>query len=103
MSLRYLKNVATLYIDSEKCVGCGICTEVCPHQLLAIEQEKAVILDLDACMECGACAVNCAFSAIQVNAGVGCANAIIRSIFTGGEPTCGCDDKSDGDKGSCCC
>jgi NAD-dependent dihydropyrimidine dehydrogenase PreA subunit len=38
---------------------------------------KVVLADRDACMECGACARNCAFGAISVEQGVGCAAAII--------------------------
>jgi ferredoxin len=48
------------------------------------------------CMECGACALNCPTEAIEVNAGVGCAAAIIMSWVTGKAPSCGCDD------GGCC-
>jgi len=56
--LRYLVNVVTLELDVDKCIGCQMCTEVCPHGVSAIENEKAVIVDRDACMECGACARN---------------------------------------------
>ncbi|MCG2815015.1 MAG: ferredoxin, partial [Candidatus Aminicenantes bacterium] len=52
--------------------------------------------DKDACMECGACMVNCAWSAIQVRPGVGCAAAIVYSKLTGKKDiTCG------GDSGCC--
>jgi ferredoxin len=61
---------------------------------------RAAITDRDLCMECGACARNCDFGAISVNAGVGCAAAIINSMITGGEPTCGCSDS--GGSVSCC-
>ena len=94
--MRYLKNVTTLDFDAEKCVGCGRCMEVCPHGVFDIDGKKVWIVDKDLCMECGACALNCPAKAIQVNAGVGCAAAIIRSWFTGKEPTCGCSD------GDCC-
>jgi len=57
---------------------------------------KAQIADLNACMECGACASNCPTSAIEVNAGVGCAAAIVASWFTGKEPSCDCSG------GECC-
>lgn len=96
MKLRYLKNVATLTLDSEKCVGCGMCVSVCPHSVLEIHEGKAEIADLNACMECGACLKNCAFSAISVSPGVGCASAIIRGFLTGSEPTCDCSG------GECC-
>ena len=74
----YLKNVTTLHLDSDRCVGCGICTEVCPHQLLHMWEGKALIIDRDACMECGACALNCPVKALTVDAGVGCASGMIN-------------------------
>lgn len=94
---RYLKNVITLAYNSEKCIGCERCTEVCPHGVFDTAEKKVCITDKDLCMECGACALNCPVSAITVNAGVGCASAIIKSWFTGEEPTCGCS----GDNGCC--
>ena len=57
--LVYLKDVVTLSLDSEKCFGCGMCLEVCPHRVLARDNGKVRIEDRDACMECGACAKNC--------------------------------------------
>jgi NAD-dependent dihydropyrimidine dehydrogenase PreA subunit len=99
MALKYLKNVATLAYDNKKCVGCGRCMEVCPHGVFDIEDGKALITDMDLCMECGACTMNCPVKALKVNAGTGCAAAIIMSWFTGKEPTCGCSD----DGGGTCC
>ena len=92
MKHRYLKNVTTLAYNKEKCIGCRKCTEVCPHGVFDIKEKKARIVDKDSCMECGACALNCPATAIEVNAGVGCALAIIMSWLTGQEPTCGCSD-----------
>jgi NAD-dependent dihydropyrimidine dehydrogenase PreA subunit len=76
--LRYLENVVTLQLDTEKCNGCGMCVNVCPHAVLSINDRKAVITDKGACMECGACAINCPVNAIKVRTGVGCASAILR-------------------------
>jgi len=87
--VKYLKNVATLKLNIEKCNGCGKCIEACPHEVFEIRNKKSCIKDKDACMECGACAKNCPESAIEVNAGVGCAAAIIIGALTGTEPTCG--------------
>jgi NAD-dependent dihydropyrimidine dehydrogenase PreA subunit len=92
---RYLREVATLALDTGKCIGCGRCIEVCPHDVFEINKCKAQIIDKNLCMECGACALNCPAEAIKVNAGVGCASAIIKSWFTVGEPTCGCSGDSD--------
>lgn len=88
--MRYLKSVVTLRFDHEKCVGCGRCTEVCPHRVFAMDGRKISLKDRDACMECGACVRNCPSNALSVNAGVGCATAIIRGWITRSEPSCDC-------------
>ncbi|MCK4890092.1 MAG: 4Fe-4S binding protein [Candidatus Aminicenantes bacterium] len=97
MGMKYLKNVAQLELDSDKCTGCGMCVEVCPHAVFIIENKKAIITDRDLCMECGACQINCPFNALNVRKGVGCANAVIKGKLKGTEPTCGCSDSP-----SCC-
>jgi len=86
--LRYLTNVTTLSLDQTKCNGCRMCEKVCPHGVFAIENKKALIIDRDACMECGACAMNCPEEALFVDAGVGCATAIIIGALRGTEPVC---------------
>ena len=98
MKHRYLRNVATLELNIDKCTGCGMCTQVCPHNVLAINNGKAQIIDKNSCMECGACAGNCPFMALSVQQGVGCASAIIKGFLTGSEPTCDCSDSN----GGCC-
>jgi NAD-dependent dihydropyrimidine dehydrogenase PreA subunit len=95
----YLSNIASLEYSAEKCTGWKLCVEVCPRGVFRMENRKAVITDKDLCMECGACALNCAFGALNVKAGVGCAAAIINGMITGGEPTCGCGT---GEKSECC-
>jgi NAD-dependent dihydropyrimidine dehydrogenase PreA subunit len=94
---RYLRNGESLSVCDSTCVGCGACVDVCPHAVFEIRSGKALILDRSLCMECGACARNCPVGAISVNAGVGCAAAIIAGTFRGGAPACDC-----GAKDSCC-
>ncbi len=96
--MKYLANVTTLQYASDKCAGCGRCVEVCPRGVFEMQNKRAAVTDLDLCMECGACARNCEFGAISVNAGVGCAAAIINGMITGGEPSCDCG----GGATSCC-
>lgn len=96
---RYLRNIASLELDREKCTGCGMCVAVCPHAVFEIVDKKAKIIDKDGCMECGACGLNCPVSAISVASGVGCATAIIVGAIRGTEPTCDCSKENDG---SCC-
>ena len=83
--LRYLENVVTLSLDASLCVACGMCAEVCPHGVLALEGRDIRIVDRDGCMECGACAKNCPTGALAVTPGVGCASYIIQSWIKGKE------------------
>jgi NAD-dependent dihydropyrimidine dehydrogenase PreA subunit len=96
--MRYLANVTTLQYAQEKCTGCGRCVEVCPQRVFEMRDKRATITNRDQCMECGACALNCEFDALSVNAGVGCAAAIITGMVTGGPPNCDCGNTND----ACC-
>ena len=89
-NFRYLKNVTTLQLDAEKCIGCGMCGIVCPHAVFNAEKPKAWIVDRDACMECGACATNCPTAAITVTPGVGCASYIIQTWIKGKDAVIEC-------------
>lgn len=86
----YLKDVVTLELNPERCTGCGMCLEVCPHAVLAKENGRVRISDRDSCMECGACARNCPAEALSVQAGVGCAAAIINAALGRNNSSCCC-------------
>jgi NAD-dependent dihydropyrimidine dehydrogenase PreA subunit len=79
--LLYLRDVVTLRLDKEKCMGCGTCLLVCPRAVLSPANGKIEIADRDACMECGACSRNCPVEALSVRPGVGCAVAVINSML----------------------
>ncbi|MBP2643203.1 MAG: 4Fe-4S protein [Firmicutes bacterium] len=96
---KYLKNVVSLNMNTEKCIGCGMCLEVCPHNVFRMDAGKACIQKRDSCMECGACVRNCPAEALNVNSGVGCAYAIIKGKLNGSAPCCG---GTEDDKSPCC-
>ncbi|MBP7137854.1 MAG: 4Fe-4S binding protein [Syntrophaceae bacterium] len=106
-SMIYLKDVATLALDSQKCTGCGMCLEVCPHGVFKMNGQGLQIADRNACMECGACSRNCPAGAISVQSGVGCAAAVINSMLgrNGGECCCGpqTGQNQTAKSGGCCC
>lgn len=83
MSREYIKNVVTLNLDRDKCIGCKNCETVCPYRIFKIEERKAKIINKDLCIECGACMNNCPTEAITVRKGVGWVLAIVKGILTG--------------------
>ena len=98
--MRHIDGVVTLRLDDGKCTGCGECTRVCPHGVFEMQRSKARIVRRDACIECGACANNCPPGALSVDAGVGCATAMLDGILRFGDPgkgTCDCTAQ-----GGCC-
>ncbi len=80
---RHLPNVSSLRLNRDACVGCGLCVELCPHDVLELHTGKAEVRDHDGCMECGACANNCPTGALTVTPGVGCASYIIQTWLRG--------------------
>jgi ferredoxin len=54
-----------IYIDGEKCAGCGVCEDVCPVE--AVQASNGVArIDQDRCNECEACVEACPNEAILV-------------------------------------
>lgn len=88
--LHYLRNVATLQFFHDKCTGCGMCMQVCPHGVFRRDNGKVRLVDRDLCMECGACEKNCPAGAVTVVAGVGCAAAVINAALGRNSACCCC-------------
>lgn len=53
-----------LKISAEKCVGCGVCTKLCPMGNLTVENQKAT--PHDHCTMCYRCVSNCPHQAITL-------------------------------------
>ncbi|MCX4274493.1 MAG: 4Fe-4S dicluster domain-containing protein [Candidatus Gastranaerophilales bacterium] len=58
-------------IDTEKCIGCGLCTKLCPaFGTLALKEtkkgKKLAVVDISRCIFCGNCAYNCPKGAINL-------------------------------------
>ena len=62
-----MDRTVTTVIDTEKCIGCGLCVKVCPSRTISMQGEKAVVSG-DRSLSCGHCAAICPVDAIRVNA-----------------------------------
>lgn len=62
-----------IVIDKERCKGCGLCIEACPHRLIGLGDffnnqgyHPAVFKDSEKCKGCALCALMCPDIAIEV-------------------------------------
>ncbi|MDK2790971.1 MAG: adenylylsulfate reductase, subunit [Methanothermococcus sp.] len=57
----------TIRIIEEICIGCGLCTKVCPGNLLYQREDgKSEIMDKRDCWDCAACVKECPVNAIEM-------------------------------------
>jgi NAD-dependent dihydropyrimidine dehydrogenase PreA subunit len=52
-------------VDSDTCIGCGICTDFCQFDALSMNG-KTVVVDSAECMGCGACISKCPQQALSL-------------------------------------
>lgn len=56
--------MSLLTVDREKCIGCGICAEVCPKNYIGIEDGFPIVTGVD-CITCGHCVAICPHAALD--------------------------------------
>jgi nitroreductase/Pyruvate/2-oxoacid:ferredoxin oxidoreductase delta subunit len=62
-----LDRAVSTVIEADKCIGCGLCVEVCPSETISMQGGKAVVTG-DQSLSCGHCAAVCPVDAITVQA-----------------------------------
>ncbi len=66
--------MSRIIVDEHYCKGCGLCVDVCPRNIIALDPEKmtdkgyhpARLMDESQCTACANCALMCPDVAITV-------------------------------------
>jgi NAD-dependent dihydropyrimidine dehydrogenase PreA subunit len=53
-------------VDSDLCVGCGICEERCPVEAIAVNDENVAEVNQNICIGCGVCTPTCEAEAVDL-------------------------------------
>ncbi len=57
----------TAQVDPAKCVGCGVCVEVCAYNAVSMDEDKNIsLVNADLCKGCGACVAGCRSDALTL-------------------------------------
>jgi ferredoxin len=52
-------------INTDECVGCGVCVDSCPNEAIEVVDGVAVVNEAE-CVDCGTCVDECAVEAISI-------------------------------------
>ena len=69
-------------LDAGRCTGCGLCLDVCPSDVLALEN-GSITLSRESCFGCDHCAAVCPTGAITIDS-VSTRNLALATVETGG-------------------
>lgn len=69
-------------LDAARCTGCGLCLDVCPSDVLALEN-GSINLSRESCFGCDHCAAVCPTGAITIDS-VSIRNLALATVETGG-------------------
>jgi len=62
-----MDRTVTTVIDPDRCIGCGLCIQVCPQQTISMQNGIAAVTG-DRSLACGHCVAVCPADAVTVNA-----------------------------------